>query len=255
VLTLGKADVQGYLLAVRHLHSAATGQVRYRSLHRFYAWAEKEGLIDRSPMHRMSLPAAERKVIPVPKRDDLRELLQACKGQSFDALRDTAILRLMAETGIRLSECAGLRVADLRMAGRSVMVMGKGQKQREVPFGRETSKALSRYLRAHQAHRLASTGMLWLGSRGLALTPNGIAQMVRRRCRQAGVHNSDGSALHPHQLRHYSASEAFRAGISDQDAKRLYGWTSDLMPSVYANATGTERAIAHARALAIGDRL
>ena len=121
----------------------------------------------------------------------------------------------MAETGIRLSECAGLREADLKMAGRSVMVIGKGAKQREAPFGRETSKALSRYLRVRKCHKLAGTGALWLGSRGVALTPNGIAHMLRRRCRQAGVHNSDGSALHPHQLRHCSASEAFRAGISD----------------------------------------
>ncbi len=96
---------------------------------------------------------------------------------------------------------------------------------------------------------------MWPGARGQALTANGIAQVLRRRCRQAGIANEDGRALHPHQLRHYSASQAFGKGIPDQDAKRLYGWTSDLMPSIYADATGTRRAIAHARQLAIGDSL
>jgi site-specific recombinase XerD len=87
---LTKADIQDYLIDVRDRNSDSTVQVRYRSLHRLYSWAEKEELIGRSPMAGMSLPKAEQKLIPVPARDDLRKLLAACSGDDFDAVRDTA---------------------------------------------------------------------------------------------------------------------------------------------------------------------
>ena len=90
LLSLTRADIQDYLLEVRTLRSGtrrrasaegkatSTEQVHLRSLHRFYAWAEAEELVARSPMTGMSLPKAEEKVIDVPENDDLRKLLAAC---------------------------------------------------------------------------------------------------------------------------------------------------------------------------------
>lgn len=250
LLTLTRGDIQTYLIEVRFTHSAATEQVRYRSLHRFYAWAEKEELADRSPMAGMSLPKAERKTIPVPADQDLKKLLAACTGEDFDSLRDTAIVRIFADCGLRLSELAGLRLADVDRMKAQLTVLGKGARWRHVDYSVTTGKALVRYLRARSKHELAHLDALWLGSRGVPLTANGVAQMVRRRCKQAGI-----GQLHPHQFRHWSASEHFAAGLSEADAMRRFGWDHLEMPKRYGAATGARRAIAHARALAIGDRL
>jgi site-specific recombinase XerC len=250
LLTLSKGDVLDYLIECRRAHSGATELVRYRSLHRFYAWAVTEGYLDRSPLSGVPAPRIEEKIIPVPHVGDLRELIGACSGTDFDALRDTAIIRLFCECGLRLSELASLRVADLDMVRGQVTVLGKGAKWRQVPFGQKTGKALTRYLRARSRHELAHLESLWPGARGVALTPNGVTQLLRRRCRQAGI-----APVHPHQLRHYSASEHFGAGLSDQDAMRTFGWSTLAMPHQYGSHTGTRRAIEHARALAIGDAL
>jgi site-specific recombinase XerD len=250
LLELAKADVQAYLIDVRDRHSGTTVQVRFRSLHRFYSWAESEKLIDRSPMAGMSLPKAEQKVIPVPGKDDLRKLLAVCSGEDFDSVRDAAIIRLFIDCGLRLSELTGLTLADVDRMQAQVTVGGKGSKWRHVDYSNRTGKALAKYLRVRQKHELANLDALWLGSRGMALTPNGVTQMIRRRCRQAGI-----GQLHPHQFRHWSASEHFTDGFSDQDAMRRFGWTTLEMPRRYGSATGARRALDHARVLAIGDRL
>lgn len=250
LLTLTPGDIKDYLIDVRDAHSAATEQVRYRSLHRFYTWAEKEQLTSRSPMVGMSLPRAERKTIPVPADEDIWKLLEACSGDDFENLRDAAIIRILADCGLRLSELAHLRLADVDRLKAQLTVLGKGSRWRHVDYSVKTGKVLARYLRARQQHELSRLDALWLGARGVALTPNGVAQMIRRRCRQAGI-----GALHPHQFRHWSASEHLAAGLSEQDAMRRFGWDHHEMPRRYGAATSARRALDHARILAIGDRL
>lgn len=250
LLELTRADIQEYLIEVRQRHAGTTAQVRFRSLHRFYGWAEAEELIARSPMASMGLPKAEQKVIPVPGEDDLRKLMGACAGDDFDAVRDTAIIRLFTDCGLRLSELTGLTLEDVDRMQAQVTVRGKGSKWRHVDYSIRTGKALAKYLRVRQKHELAHLDALWLGSRQMALRPNGVTQMIRRRCRQAGI-----GQLHPHQFRHWSASEHFAVGFSDQDAMRRFGWSTLEMPRQYGSATGARRALDHARALAIGNRL
>ena len=250
LLTLAKADIQGYLEHVRRQHSPATEQVRYRSLHRFYSWAEDEELVSRSPMARMKLPRAPEKIIPVPEQDNLRVLLRACRGEDFESIRDTAIIRLMADTGLRLSEVASLTLDRVDPGLTQVRVMGKGARERPVRYERSTGKALSKYLRARSRHPLAHLNALWVGARGVALTANGITQVLRRRCDQAGIQR-----IHPHQLRHFWASEVFRQGMSDRDAMRLAGWSSRLMPIRYGAATSTAQALAHRGDVTIGGAL
>ncbi len=95
---------------------------------------------------------------------------------------------------------AAIRVEQLDMVRDQLIVLGKGSKWRTVPFGNVTGKALTRYLRARSGHPLARLPLLWLGARGQALTGNGIAQMIERRCQEAEI-----GKIHPHRLRHYAA--------------------------------------------------
>jgi len=154
-------------------HSGTTAQVRFRSLHRFDSWAEREELIGRSPMAGMNLPKAGQKVISVPGEDDLRKLLAACHGDDFDSVRDTTIIRLFIDCGLRVSELTGLTLKDVDRMQAHVTVRGKGTKWRHVEYSVRTGKALAKYLRVRQKHELANLDALWLDSRGMALTPNG----------------------------------------------------------------------------------
>jgi integrase len=93
------------------------------------------------------------KPIPVVPEDALRRLLAVCAGKSFEARRDTAMITFLIDTGARRGEIADLRVADLDFDLDIALVLGKGRRERALPFGRTTAVALDRYLRVRARHK------------------------------------------------------------------------------------------------------
>jgi integrase/recombinase XerC len=199
----------------------------------------------------MRPPAIPEQQTPVLTEDDLRALLKGCDGKGFAERRDIAILRLFLEPGgLRLAELTALAVNDVDLERDVVAVLGKGRRQRTVPFTARTGQALTRYLRLRDRHAGADSPRLWLGGTGAPMTDSGIYQMVERRAQAAGLGH-----VHPHQLRHTAAHVWFAAGGGENDAMRLFGWRSRQMLARYAAATADDRAHDAARRLALGDRL
>src|SRR4051812_22687562 len=143
------ADLQGTL-------AAATVARHYRNLQQLWRWLVDDGEVTRSPMERMRPPAVPEQPVSLIAEQELVALLAACKGNTFENRRDTAILRLLIDTGIRLSELTGLKVDDLDFDADVAHVMGKGRRPRAVPFGNRTGDALRRYLRARARHPMAA---------------------------------------------------------------------------------------------------
>jgi len=226
-----------------------TAQIRYGALRQFFKWCQEEGEVTVSPMANVKPPTVPEVPVPVVADDDLRKLLKAAEGSSFDQRRDTAILRLFIDCGLRLAEVTNLNVDDLDFSLGVVGVMGKGSRPRGVPMASKTQQAVDRYLRMRKKHTGASSPALWLGARG-PLTSNGVAQLLRRRCNQAGIEQ-----LHPHQLRHTAAHVAAKEGLGDSDMMRVFGWRSRQMLLRYGASGADERARDAYRKLAPGDRL
>jgi integrase/recombinase XerD len=227
----------------------ATAQARHLAVRRFSKWLAAEGELPADPLDGMRPPKLDAKLVPVLSDDQLRALLRACEGRTLRDRRDEALVRLLAETGLRAGECVALRLDDLDVLGGTLLVRrGKGGGGRVVPFSPQTARALDRYLRLRRGHALADTSALWLGEQGRGLHYDGLYRTLRKRARAAGI-----PRFSPHQLRHTAASRWLAAGGSEGGLMAIAGWRRRDMLDRYAAMTRSSRAVEEARRLGLGD--
>jgi site-specific recombinase XerD len=246
---LNRPAIREWLAVLSDMHEPATVKVRYRGLHRFCTWLVDEGEITTHPMASLSPPTLKMKPVPVISDHELSALLKACNGREFVDRRDEALIRLLLDCGVRISEACGLRVDDLDLDQGMAIVLGKGSKVRPVYFSARTTRALDRYVRMRAQHRWAHLDALFLTQRG-ALSPDSARDRVRLRGQLAGIDD-----LHPHRFRHTFAHDFLMSGGQERDLKRLAGWSSDVMLERYGASAADARAKAAAQRLKRGDRV
>ena len=242
-LTASRRDIETYLGDMSERCKPSTVWTSWRHLKGFYKWLHSEGDISVDPMIGVTKPIVPPSEIPVLTSHQVRLLLATCCGKDAESRRDYAILSIMLDTGLRLSEVARLSISDVSEDG-TLRVFGKGRKWRTVALGTTSATALSRWMRL----RASENESLWSGRKG-SLSPEGIRKMTKRRGLQAGFH------LHPHMLRHTFVDNWLRNGGAEVDLARLAGWTTTRMAERYAQHRADERAVTAHKSIAPLDSL
>ncbi len=237
-LVATKKDCEGYLAEMADRCRPATVATAWRHVWAFFRWLHEEGDIEVNPMANIPKPVVPPVEIPMATKAQVLSLLKSCEGRDSLSRRDYAIIAMMLDTGLRLSEVVNLTLEDIS-EDFSLRVFGKGRKWRTVALGVTSSRALQRWLRI----RKSQDNRVWTGRKG-PLTASGLRRMLHRRSEALGFH------VHPHMLRHCFVDNWLRSGGSEVDLSRIAGWTTPRMADRYARHRADERALTAQRALA-----
>ncbi|MFC0315157.1 tyrosine recombinase XerC [Gordonia phosphorivorans] len=198
----------------------------------FCAWAAREGILPADPATRLQAPKAHR-VLPAVLSPEQAVAAVQPAGDAPLELRDHLILELLYATGIRVGELCGLELADIDLERRVLQVVGKGDKQRAVPFGAPAAAAVEDWLRSGRpALATAASGdALLLGARGGRLDQR-MARTVVHRATAA-----QGTDLGPHGLRHSAATHLLEGGADLRVVQELLGHSSLATTQLYTHVS------------------
>ncbi|HVV13605.1 site-specific tyrosine recombinase XerD [Amycolatopsis sp.] len=229
--------------------SAARALVAVRGLHRF---AHLDGITVDDPAREVRPPAAVKRLPKALPVNDVLRLLDMPGAEGERALRDRALLELLYSTGARISEAVGLDLDDVDREERTVLLDGKGGKQRLVPVGRPAVQAVEAYLvraRPVLAARGRGSAALFLNARGTRLSRQSAWQVLKTNAERAGI----SASVSPHTLRHSFATHLLEGGADVRVVQELLGHASVTTTQVYTLLTVTTLreiyATAHPRAL------
>ena len=245
---VGEDDVSEFLVALRRgdpdsgaaalsAVSAARALIAVRGLHRF---AAAEGLAELDVARAVRPPTPGRRLPKSLTIDEVLALLEGAGGDSPSdrplTLRNRALLELLYSTGSRISEAVGLDVDDIDTQARSVLLRGKGGKQRLVPVGRPAVQALDAYLvrgRPELARRGRGTPAIFLNARGGRLSRQSAWQVLQDAAERAGI----TSGVSPHMLRHSFATHLLEGGADVRVVQELLGHASVTTTQIYTLVT------------------
>ncbi|WP_217183787.1 tyrosine-type recombinase/integrase [Streptomyces sp. AC495_CC817] len=222
----------------------------------FFSWAQEQQLIAHDPSVRLIAPKRGRTLPTVASQDAMTALLDrqrdAASGGDPIALRDHAILELLYGAGIRVSELCGLDIDDLDLDRGTARVLGKGAKERVVPFGAPARDAIGAYRTrgrpALASRAAAGTPALFLGSRGARLGPRAVYGLVAEVL--APVVGAE--TIGPHALRHTAATHLLDGGADLRAVQEILGHASLGTTQIYTHVSSERLAatyrLAHPRA-------
>lgn len=228
-------------------YARATISRKLSSLRGLFAFLKARGVLDRDPTRSLRGPAAPRGLPKALSEESVNRMFQVAEASEFP-VRDTAVLELLYGCGLRISELAGLRWEDVDLEERWIVVLGKGDKERRVPFGSCARAALER-LRIQQE---TPAPYVFAGRGGRALTVRTVHRIVTALAERAGL-----KGVTPHVLRHSCATHLVERGASLKFVQEFLGHESLSTTQIYLTVSASwmkeSYASAHPRARAGGE--
>ncbi|MBU8877821.1 tyrosine recombinase XerC [Bacillus sp. FJAT-29790] len=230
-------DVRIYLTKLFDQKLARKSVARKIScLRSFFKFLVREKIVAENPFALVSIPKAEKRLPEFFYEEELLQLFQACETDTPIGQRNKALLELLYATGMRVSECSQICIKDLDMYISTVLVHGKGKKERYIPFGSFAHDALQLYIQNGRKLLLtkeASNDALFLNYRGGPLTSRGIRLILNKLLEQSALTGK----IHPHKLRHTFATHLLANGADMRTVQELLGHSFLSSTQVYTHVT------------------
>ena len=210
----------------------ASVQTRCRSMRAFFKWATDWEFVKKNPTALLKMPRAPKISKPFLKKEDFEAVLNLCPLGDLLGSRRQSVLWILATTGMRRQELAGLMLEDLNWKDGWIRVMGKGQKERRVPFAKRAQRVVLRYIqRRHDTYP-----HLWVTEEGRPITNHGLGEDISRMFKRAKVEVVDVF----HIFRRTWAANSVRQGIPRPYTQAIAGWSTPTMMDRYTAAMQAE---------------
>ncbi|MBI2723727.1 MAG: tyrosine recombinase XerC [Chloroflexi bacterium] len=238
-LAVTRLTFRGYLASMMESGVARASITRRVSTARsFYRWLRLIGVMSEDPLANVRGPKQARRLPHVLTLEHITHLIAAADDDTPAGLRDRALLELMYACGLRVSEAAGVDVPAVDLDERTVVVTGKGNKQRMVMIGVPARDALERYLRhgrpaLTRARRQTRDAPLFLNRSGGRLSQRAVQMLVRKYALAAGINER----VHPHLLRHTFATHLLDGGAELRVVQELLGHSNPNTTQIYLHVT------------------
>ena len=215
--------LRAWLGELARTHAASSVARKVAALRSFMRWLRRKGIVDRSPADELATPKVRRPLPTLLSVDSAQEVMEHSDDTRMGR-RDRAILELLYGSGLRVSELIGLSLVDVELAGRTVTVVGKGDKERMAPLGSKCVAALEAYLAVRPT--LVHPKLQTQDAKAVFLSPKGARLGRRDINRIVQTHGALGAGrgdLHPHALRHTCATHMLDGGADLRAIQELLG--------------------------------
>jgi integrase/recombinase XerC len=225
---LEASDLRSYLASLYDSHERSSLCRRLSAIRTFLKFLRTQGLIRRDVGLLVPSPKAETRLPRFFKIEEMKELVEAPDLSTWLGKRDRALFELLYGSGLRVSEAVGLDLGDVDLAQGWVRVLGKGSKERTVPFGSAAREAIETYLAARPrtvanpkavANDSANSNPLFINYQGTRLTARSVARVLAKHL----VRIASAKTLSPHGLRHSFATHLLAAGADLRTIQELLG--------------------------------
>ncbi|GKU82462.1 tyrosine recombinase XerC [Niallia sp. NCCP-28] len=235
---VNSSDVRIYLTKLFDEQLARKSVARkISSLRSFYRFLVREEVVEANPFSTISIPKLEKRLPGFFYEEELQQLFLSCDSLTPLGLRNKALLELLYATGIRVGECTKIQLKDIDFSISTILIKGKGQKERYVPFGSFAHAALESYIKEGRMKIMGKNGkdhnFLFVNYRGGALTDRGVRDILDKMMNTL----SSGDKIYPHKLRHSFATHLLANGADMRTVQELLGHSSLSSTQIYTHVT------------------
>lgn len=205
------------------------------SIRSFFRFLNREFDLDDAPFRSLYHPKKEQRLPSFFYEEELVQLFEANVGDEPKAIRNMAILELLYATGMRVSECTSVELQDIDFHYSIIRVMGKGRKERIIPFGQFAHRALQQYIKEVRPRLLKNKEhqKVFVNMRGGELTARGVRYILSEMIEQASLH----AKIYPHMLRHTFATHLLNNGADLRTVQELLGHANLSSTQIYTHVT------------------